>query len=188
MAYSREFRRKQMEEDFKFMELFDNPLYNKKVTPEFIADYKAKLLKKDEEKAPGRSWAFVGINPPCGTFNIKGLYDYCVEHYPYKDYMMTVEQNTAGGIRPHLHILHPVSDNTRKNHVITRLAKVFKLESQSIDVSISRSSVVVSRWQNYIRGEKKEEKLENVEKDIKDREYYNIPNIYNASVAWSNTA
>jgi len=176
-----------MEENLKFLELLENPLFNPKGTPEQIQSYKNMLLKK-EAKHPSQSYAMVGINPPPGTFSLKDLYDFCVEHYPYKDYIMCVEQHTGSGvIRPHLHILHPISPDARKNHVITRLAKVFKLERQSIDVSISRSSIVISRQEKYIRGEKKEEKLENVEKDIKDREYYNIPNIYNASVAWSNT-
>ena len=181
--YSNEFRRRSMLEEFKFLDTIEKLGERHRETYDKV---KSEMMKKDEAKHPGKSVAFVGVNPPCGQYSLKELYDHCVKKYPYPGFLMCVEQNTPGGIRPHLHIAHPVSDNTRKNHIITRVAKLFQVEQNSVDVNVSKSSIVVSRWVKYIHGEKKDEKKENVEKDIKDRQYYNIPNIYeNGVLTWS---
>ncbi len=172
-----------MLEDFKFLEHCEAM-----GSKEAIAAAKARIMKQAEAKHPGKGYAFVGVNPPVGQYSLKELYDFAVDKYPYPDIEMVVEQHTEAGIRPHLHILHAVSDNVRKNHVITRLSNLFKVEKQCIDVNVSRSSIVVSRWRQYIHGEKKDGKQDNVGKDIKDREYYNIPHIYksNGSLPRSN--
>ena len=183
--YSKEFRRRSMLEDFKLLDNIE-ACGNKEAYNLVLA----RMKKADVEAPPpsSKSVAFVGINPPIGQYSLKELYDFAVDRYPYKDYIMVVEQNTKGGVRPHLHLAHPVTDNTRKNHVIARLAKIFEIEQNSVDVKISRSFIVISRWLKYIRGEKKEEKQEDVEKDIKDRDYYNIPHIYtDDSLTWSDT-
>lgn len=163
-----------MLEDFKFLEGCE--AYGSK---EAIAAAKARIMKQAEAKAPGKGYAFVGVNPPVGQYSLKELYDFAVDKYPYPDIEMVVEQHTLEGIRPHLHILQPVSDNARKNHIITRLSNLFKVKRECVHVVVSRSSIVISRWRQYLHGEKKDEKQDNVEKDIKAREYYNIPHIYN---------
>lgn len=162
-----------MLEDFKFLEHCE--AYG---TKEACDAARMRIQKQAEARHPGKSYAFVGVNPPVGQYSLKSLYDFAVDKYPYQGIELVVEQHTEQGIRPHLHILHPLSDNGRKNHVITRLANLFKVEKQCIDVSVSRSSIVISRWRSYVHGEKRSEKLSNVEKDIKDRVYYNIPHIY----------
>lgn len=174
-----------MIEDFKFLDNLEangnKEAYNLVL---------ARMKKADEgaKPPPSKSVAFVGINPPIGQYSMKELYNLAVDKYPYKDYIMVVEQNTKGGVRPHLHISHSVSDNTRKNHVISRLANIFKVEKVCINVDVSRSFVVISRRLKYIRGEKKEEKQDDVEKDIKDRNNFNIPHIYNdGSLTWCDT-
>lgn len=178
MSYSREFSRRRMIEEFKYLELLEQlgktEEYQKQLTI---------MRGRDPQPTAGdKGFAFVGINPPAGSVTLKELYDFCVAHYPYKGYTMCVEQNTPDeGVRPHLHILHPVTGNTRKNHIISRLAKLFKVEENYIDVKVSKSNPVISRWGAYLRGEKKGEKIEYVEKDIKDRDIYNIPHIYNGS-------
>ncbi len=180
---SKEIKRRNLMEDFKLLENIES--LGEKYQDTYDA-VKSRMLRSYEAKAPDKSIAFVGVNPPCGQYSLKELYDFCVKEYPYPGYLMCVEQNTPGGIRPHLHILHPVSDNTRKNHIISRLAKLFKIDKNSIDVNVSKSSTLLSRWVKYIHGEKKEEKKDNVDKDIKDRLYYNIPHIYeNGVLSWS---
>ena len=172
-----------MIEDFKFL---DNLEANG--NKEAYNIVLSRMKKQDEAKHPAKGYAFVGVNPPVGQYSLKALYDFAVDKYPYDDYLLCVESNTSAGIRPHLHILQPVSDNVRKNHIITRLSNLFKVERECIDVNVSRSSIVISRWRKYIHGEKKDEKQDNVAKDIKDREYNNIPHIYNKNgpISWSN--
>ena len=174
-----------MQEDFKLLDNLED-FGNKEAYNLVLA-----RMKKADERAPpppSKSVAFVGINPPIGQYSMRELFDFAVDKYPYKDYIMVVEQNTTGFVRPHLHISHCVSDNTRKNHIISRLANIFKVEKQCINVDVSRSFVVISRRLKYIRGEKKQEKKEDVEKDIKDRNIFNIPHIYNdGSLTWCDT-
>lgn len=173
--YRREFERRNMAEAFKMLDRLEA-----EGQTEAYEAAKQRMLKSDEAKHPNSSQAMVGVNPPVGTYNLLELFEFCKENYPYKGYTMCVEQHTEGGIRPHLHLIHPVSSDTRKNHIISRVSKAFSLEPQSIDVNVSKSSIVISRWRKYIRGEKVDSKLDNCKKDIKDREYYNIPSIYNA--------
>ncbi len=141
-------------------------------------DKKVQAMICKEHKDDREFHAFIGINPPVGTHDMKSLYELCVAKLPFKKYIMCVEQNTDGGVRPHLHILAKVTSNCRKNHVITRLSKIFEVQNNSVDVSITRSYSLVTQWTKYIKGEKKEEKLENVNKDRVEREQLNIPHYY----------
>jgi len=61
---------------------------------------------------------------------------------------------------------------------VAKLAKAFKLNTQSVDVSISSSSSLVETWRRYLRGEKTDSKQEFVDKDKIYREDNNIPHIY----------
>jgi len=164
-------------EEFKYLDLLEQLGQD----DEYFRQIAIMKGRDNQPTAGDKGFAFVGINPPADSVTLKELYDFCVAHYPYKGYTMCVEQNTPEGVRPHLHILHPVTGNTRKNHIIARLAKLFKVEENYINVKVSKSNPVISRWEKYLRGEKKGEKIEYVEKDIKDRDIYNIPHIYNGS-------
>ncbi len=97
---------------------------------------------------------------------------------PYKNYMYCVEQYTDNGIRPHLHILAKVDENTRPNKEIDRLATLFTTQKNFIEYKISTSKKLKISRQKYIRGEKTQDKLINVEKDIKEREIQQLQNYY----------
>jgi len=146
-----------IERDKKFMEAQHKKLYSKQ-----SRDY----------------YAWIGVNPPVNTTTLKELYDTAVKIMPYRGYEMTPEIQTKNGQRPHLHILLKINSNTRKQHIVAKLAKAFKLNTQSVDVSISSSSSLVETWRRYLRGEKTDSKQEFVDKDKIYREDNNIPHIY----------
>lgn len=124
-------------------------------------------------------FAWIGINPPVDPSNsMLDLYNYAKDNLPYKKYTMTVEQNTGGGVRPHLHILAEVGANARKNHIITRLSKIFNIPENFVSVQLSINSSLVDKWRKYLQGEKKECKLDNVGQDTRDRNELGIPHIY----------
>jgi len=129
-------------------------------------------------KKKGIPYAWIGINPPPGKYNMTELYNMALAQLPYGNYELCVEQNTKGGIRPHIHLLAPIGVTARKNHIITRLAKIFDVSEQSINVTISTNKVLKDKWTNYIHGDKAAEKLENVEQDKKDRIALNLPDFF----------
>lgn len=139
--------------------------WNQKANKEALALY--------SNSSEARSYyAWIGINPPVGQYTLRELW--AVHMLPYTDYVITIEQNTDGGIRPHLHALAKVCKNTRPNKEIERLSKLFQIASSSIEFKIHGNNLL-SPHLKYLRGEKTSEKLENVNKDIKDKEDANIP-------------
>lgn len=130
------------------------------------------------DKKGSTSFAWVGINPEVGAYAFEELYHYAVEKVPFPEYQMCVEQHTKGGIRPHIHLLVKVSKNTRKNHIIKRLAKLFNVADESVQVRLSCSTGQIDAWSKYLRGEKAASKLEDVAKDRTDRANKNIPDVY----------
>lgn len=141
----------------------------------FMDAQRKELFKKSNEKS---KFAWIGLNPPPNTYTLKELYELCVDKFPYRGYEMVAEQFTQGGIRPHLHILLKVSDNSRKNHIISRLAKSFEMDAASVQVRISNNYSLIDRWQKYIQGEKSDTKMEYVNNDKEYRQNNNIPHIY----------
>jgi len=121
---------------------------------------------------PRSYYAWIGINPPLGQYALKELWG--VATLPYTDYIITIEQNTEGGIRPHLHALAKVCKNTRPNKEIARLAKQFSISNECIEYKIHGTNLL-SPHLKYVQGEKTQEKENNVLKDIKDKEMANIP-------------
>ena len=168
--FSREVKLARAREQLKFLENCE------KFCPDKVEIFKQQFELEEASKSQfGENYAWIGINPPPGTISLYELYEKLLKVNPYKNGRAVVEQNTEGGIRPHIHQLCKVSDNTRKNHIITRLSKLYGLESQSIDVNISKNKVLVSKWQDYVCGNKKVAKQSLVEKDIEDRSKYGIP-------------
>lgn len=100
------------------------------------------------------------------------------EHLPYDSYEMVVEQHTDGGVRPHVHALIEVKATTRKNHMITRLARIFKIQENFVSVCITSVPSLLDRYRRYLRGEKSLVKSENVVKDQEVREKLGIPHLY----------
>lgn len=120
--------------------------------------------------------AWIGINPPIGSYSLATLYHKTLESLPYTNFTMCVEQNTKNGIRPHIHALAEVNSNCRPNKEILRLSKIYSISNECIEFKISNNNCVNTSRKKYIRGEKVEGKLLYVEKDIKDRELNNLPN------------
>ncbi|AXH77232.1 MAG: putative replication initiation protein [Cressdnaviricota sp.] len=163
-------------EEFLYLTL---PLIDpfRKKFPELYAKTEQEIADKKGKKK-GTPYAWIGINPPLGKYNMTELYNTALAQLPYGHYELCVEQNTKGGIRPHIHLLVPIGVTARKNHVITRLAKIFDVTEQSINVTISSNKVLKDKWVNYIHGDKAAEKLENVEQDKKDRLALNLPDFF----------
>jgi hypothetical protein len=135
-------------------------------------------MDKPQPTAQKQCYAWIGINPEPDTISMKELFLKAVEKLPYSSYEMCVEQNTKGGIRPHLHILAKINGNVRKNHVITRMGKIFNLKNNFIQVRVSSNEVYVKQCSDYVNGKKAADKMGHVDQDIKDREKYNIPHVY----------
>ena len=143
-------------------------------------------LKSDIEKLQnvhgkngGRSHHWIGINPPPEQYTLGTLYEAMVEaigKYSWIEdgsYMYTLEQNTSGGIRPHIHFF--LVSNTKPYRIIDLLAKHFKIGKPSIDLKTYRKNILWKEHIAYISGDKKEEKMENVEQDNIDKESVSVP-------------
>lgn len=130
------------------------------------------------DKKPEKAYkAWIGINPPPNTISLEELYT-LGKQLPYKHFTMCVEQHTDGGIRPHLHILAIVSKTARANKEIPRLAKMFNVGENSIECKISNNENLNNQRYKYVIGEKREEKLKNVEKDKESRKELGIDDYY----------
>lgn len=154
---------------FKNLKLISQEIYDNCLQKDILYE-QSKITKKTY-----RAW--ICVNPPLGI-SMESLYHFSVEKLPFKNYLMCVEQNTDNGIRPHVHILADVNATARANALVSRLAKLYEVKDNFVECKISCNNVLNSHRQEYIRGEKKDSKLCNVEKDIKDREVLNIPNFY----------
>lgn len=165
-------KRRDVAESIKFQELCERLGYTDLIEKDKnFMQVKYTPIKKD-------NFAWIGINPEVGTYTMEALYSHAVSKLPYSAYELVVEQHTDGGIRPHLHILVRISGNARKNHIITRMAKIFDIQENFVQVRITNSSSLVEKYKKYLRGEKTDSKTENVSKDKIDREKNNIPDIY----------
>lgn len=165
-------------ESQKFAELCRNLPKNIRPTDAQITEWNKKANKQVLEQYASQSepksyYAWIGINPPLGQYTLAELWG--VASLPYTDYVITVEQNTDNGVRPHLHALAKVCKNTRPGKEIVRLQKQFSVEGQCIEYKIHGNNLLLPHLK-YLRGEKSLEKEDNVLKDIKDRLEFNIPN------------
>lgn len=143
-----------------------------------INKYRNSLYKNTSYK---EYYMFIGINPPPNTYTMSELYELGKERTPYPEFIMTVEQNTDQGIRPHLHILAKGLKHTRKSREIPRLAAIFKLSSQCIDFKSSSDTQLNSVRRSYIKGNKTDSKTNHVEQDKIDRAASGIPDFYSSS-------
>lgn len=167
-------------ESAKFRNNLDYFLHIKMITPETHKALMAKDLAYEQRKAIDKPvyMAWIAINPPPLTISMEDLYTFTKNNLPYDNYIMSVEQNTVNGLRPHIHALAECRATTRPKVEISRLAKLYKLQDNFIEYKVSRNRKLNISRQNYIRGEKTDSKLLLVEKDIKDRLSLNILNYY----------
>lgn len=170
--FSRECKLARAKEQMKFLENAE------RFCPDKVQLFKQQFELEEASKSQfGDNYAWIGINPPPSTISLYELYEKLLKVNPYNKGTAVVEQNTENGIRPHIHQLCKVSANARKNHIITRLSKLYGLEPQAIDVNISKNKILVGKWTDYVEGNKKDDKMNNVCKDIEDREKCGIPHI-----------
>lgn len=133
------------------------------------------VRKEFASAAPKEFYAWIGIDPAPERYTMKELWDLALANFPYDNYIICVEQNTEAGIRPHIHAVAKVTNNTRPKKEITRLQKIFSIENQCIHYKIFGSNLLSQRMK-YVRGEKTDEKADKVSQDILDRQIANIPN------------
>lgn len=173
--FSRQERLEKVREIQKFIEICENTGFHDLAERE-----RAALVQMDKPmtKSQKQCYAWIGINPEPDTISMKELFDTAVAKLPYSEYEMCVEQHTKGGIRPHLHILAKISDNVRKNHVITRMSKIFNIKENFVQVRVTYAEGYVLQCSDYINGNKTANKLEHCKLDAADREKYNIPHVY----------
>lgn len=124
-----------------------------------------------------KSYLWLGINPPPGAYTMLELYNktqQAIQKYKMlQEHAWTIEAHTDNGYRPHIHMIIP--GGTKPNRVITLLAKHYNIENQSIECKTGHS---YEEHIKYIKGEKKKEKVLNVEKDIEERKSLDIQNYY----------
>lgn len=90
-----------------------------------------------------------------------------------ESYLMCIEQNTSKGVRPHIHLM--LETKVRPARIIEQLAKHFKIQKPSVDLKKYSHSILWDEYINYIKGNKKDEKLEDVRRDVQDRTSLGIP-------------
>ncbi len=95
-------------ESQKFAELCRSLPKASRPTDAQISEWNKKANKQVLEQyaiscEPKPYYAWIGINPPLGQYTLAELWG--VAPLPYSDYVIAIEQNTEGGIRPHLHAL-----------------------------------------------------------------------------------
>jgi len=170
--FAKELKTLRCRENLKFLENVE------RICPDKYDHFKQQFLEEEQAKSKFAkdSYAWIGINPPPDTSSLLDLYHKLLECNIYGG-KAVVEQHTEGGVRPHIHQLAKVAPNVRKNHMITRLAKKYGLNENSINITISKNKVLIDKWTDYINGQKKDEKLENVDKDRQDRLELNIPDL-----------
>lgn len=122
-----------------------------------------------------KKYLWIGINPPPGAYTMLELYNKTVEatekYKMLREHAWTIEANTDGGYRPHVHMMIPKS--VRPARVVEQLSKIYKVKANSIECKDGYS---YEEHLKYIKGEKKNEKILNVEKDIVERNELGIPN------------
>ena len=137
-------------------------------------NYKDRInkLQKKFEEIGGKTHLWVGINPPPDKYTMKQLYDKMIDitENPkikfFRDkYIWNVEQHTQNGIRPHIHLM--LTDaSVRPSRVIETLAKSFGVAKNSIECKRHFNGIMYNEHIDYIKGNKTEEKQEDVGKDI----------------------
>ena len=93
----------------------------------------------------------------------------------FADAKWCVEAHTAGGYRPHIHML--IHDKVKPNRVIEQISNKLKINKQSVEAKSYNRGRLYHEHMKYLGGDKKDEKLENTQKDIDERNENDIPHI-----------
>jgi len=126
----------------------------------------------------GESHYWVGINPKPGTISLAKLYSKmreCAGKYKFfsHGHLYCLEQHTKHGLRPHIHLM--LTTNTKPHRIIDTLAKHFNLEKNFIECQKHKHGLMFEEHIKYIKGDKREEKQDDVKKDTADLEEFGIP-------------
>lgn len=141
-----------------------------------------KKLEITHQKTSGKTHHWIGINPPPDKYTLLELasimQDATAKYNMFEEgsYAYTLEQNTSGGIRPHIHLF--LITTTRPNRIIETLAKHFKVAKPSIDLKTYRKDILWEEHKSYINGDKKSEKMDNVAQDNLDKFNLGIPLVF----------
>lgn len=181
------------------MEDFRSNLHSLYTTNEFIEQFgvtqdefihtetlKALAVKQQLIDPQEKKYLWIGINPPPGKYSMLQLHEKTLAAINklkwLKEHAYTVEGHTDGGYRPHVHMMIPKV--VKPHRVIESLSSYYKVETNSIEC---KAGYCYNEHLKYIMGEKKNEKICNVEKDIVERNEIGIPNyilstMYNGEV------
>lgn len=155
----------------------------KKLLYKAIVELKEKYYGFHEE-----CHSFIGINPPPGTITMQELWNKTKQlegrykWLPPADMAYVVEQNVydkSGNLikRPHVHLMVRGLIQQKPGYIAEKISKHFDISQPSIDVKKYSNNRAYVEHLNYIKGEKKDGKMELVELDIADRETLGIPDI-----------
>jgi len=132
-------------------------------------------------KVKGRTHHWIGINPPISykNPNMKTMHltleKLVRQSKIFQDghYMYSCECHTDNGIRPHIHLF--LESTVRPSRIIDMLAKPFGVEAHSIEIKTYRKNTLWNEHIDYIMGNKKAEKMQNVEQDNDEKKILEIP-------------
>lgn len=140
-----------------------------------------KKLQEKFEDLGGKTHLWVGINPPPGKFSMLELYDKMTEiaqrpkiSFFRDNFMWNIEQNTKGGVRPHIHLML-LDKKVKPSRVIETLSKAFDIPKSSIECKRNFNNHLMPEHIAYLKGSKTDSKSEDVAKDICDRLDLGIP-------------
>jgi len=186
----------QKENDDMFLNLMEMGLFGKYPDLGNFDEEKEKSLKRSLEIAHKRifkpleetdtikpSHLWIGINPPPGQYTMEKLCQTTkavVKKYKWlEDNAWCVEAHTAGGYRPHIHLMVAYNKNkVRPVRVIQMLSTSYKIEKHSIECKTYLNGNLYGEHMDYIIGMKKEGKKDDVLSDISERKSLKIQNYY----------
>lgn len=79
---------------------------------------------------------------------------------------------------PHVHILFNGTDKPQKGNIIRDFSRLFKIESNFVDVQTSNDPLLYETRRKYIFGEKQSLKTQQVKKDMEIRKTNNLLSYY----------
>lgn len=140
-----------------------------------------KPLEETDTIQPSHLW--IGINPPPGQYTMVKLCQMTqgiVKKYKWLEHnAWCVEAHTAGGYRPHIHLMVSYDTNKVKPvRVIQMLSNSYKVEKPSIDCKTYLHGNLHGEHMDYIMGLKSDEKKDDVLSDISERNSEKIQNYY----------
>ena len=152
----------------------------------WMYDDSEKKIKERFNKKEDTKYKWIGINPYSiiedseeNEMKIKQLYNLLKSKCITTSWLQTVAYNvecyTENGLRPHVHMV--LITHAKPHRIIDTFSKLFKCDKSKIEVN--SMTFGIEDKLNYIKGIKKESKMENVTKDKYIRDKLAIPHVYN---------